>query len=580
MKEFFLEGLNENQKKVCLSHDNLLVTACPGSGKTRTLIHKIGYYLDNSPSIKKIIAITYTNRAADEIIDRLEILGVDYSRVWVGTIHQFCLEFIINRFRMYDSVLSRGYKIIDERVSNSYIDEIAKSMNVKLSFDNRPNLRYDRKFTPLEQNESFRDILAEYRKLLRQKHEIDFEMILLRSYKLLNDNSFICELIKNSFELICIDEYQDTQDLQYAIIEKIYNSNNNKLEINFFGDPNQSIYETLGGYAKSLKEINEEFYDNSFHNMVLNGCYRSPQNIIDFYSNFMVEKYKIISVEGKENGIIKYNTNTSVSDLYIKVAECIKFCLKKGIKPFNICVLAPTWNLLFPFSRQLKSLLPNVPFDSPDITPIKKDPLNVFYNISYLSLTKPSIKKISTRKRISLDILNYLSQYGDINIEPIDLLNFINSNNYTCEKGTEFISYSIIRVLKFLNIDLNSNQTLKEEYNDFIGKIFERLNNDKFQLTDELSDFKNMFMDKAGVVINTIHGVKGEEYDVVISFGLLKSKIPSMFTPLELKDNVANRLLYVMASRCKKILIMISETGRKHYGEYDEPCSYLSDKFR
>ena len=130
-----------------------------------------------------------------------------------------------------------------------------------------------------------------------------------------------------------------------------------------------------------------------------------------------------------------------------------------------------------------------------------------------------------------------------------------------------------------MSIDLNKCASLKKEFEAFFERIHLRLDNKNYQLTDNLTDFRKMFMDKKGVVINTIHGVKGEEYDVVIAFGLLKSKIPFLHTPVEIRDNVANRLLYVMASRCKKDLIMFSESGRTfkngyHY-QVDEPFSYL-----
>lgn len=575
MKESFLVGLNDKQKDVCISHENLLVTACPGSGKTRTLTHKIGFYLENSDSLKSIVAITYTNRAADEIIDRLDILGVDYSRVWVGTIHQFCLEHILNRFKMYDLDLSKGYKIIDERITNNYIQEIAKSINVKISYDNKPNLRKDRKFQYLETNPDFLKIIDIYYEQLREKKEIDFDTILLRSYRILIEKPFVCELIKNNIELLCVDEFQDTQDLQYAIIEKIYNSNTNKMEINFFGDPNQSIYETLGGCSKSLNELNKEFFDASFCERILDGCYRSPQNIIDFYSEFMVTKYNIYSKKD-DVGSIHFSKSIKKDDVYKTIAKIIDYYLKHGVQANDICIIAPTWAFLFPFSKQIKSIMPNVPFDAPDITPIKKDNLNVFYNICYLALTKPSVKRLLFRRKVASDILSRFADYIDFEPNPMDFLNCLNSNDYIGKKGTEFVKRTIENCLNYLKIDLNKWPNLNAEYNNFMNRIYERLNKKDYNLSDDLDDFRNMFMDKDGVVINTIHGIKGEEYEVVIAFGLLNSKVPFTSTPNDIKDNVANRLLYVMASRSKKYLYMISEDGRYLWGgQKDTPCKYL-----
>ena len=89
--------------------------------------------------------------------------------------------------------------------------------------------------------------------------------------------------IRDTIELICIDEYQDTRDLQYAIVEEIANANSNSgFEVNFYGDPNQAIYGSIGGVAKSLAEINNEFSTLKFQECTLNGCYRSTQRIINY----------------------------------------------------------------------------------------------------------------------------------------------------------------------------------------------------------------------------------------------------------------------------------------------------------
>ena len=89
----FLNQLNSQQKQVCTEEKNILLKACPGSGKTRTLTYKLAYLVQKYDSSQKLhFAITYTNRAADEIRDRLEKLDISCSKVWVGTIHQYCLE--------------------------------------------------------------------------------------------------------------------------------------------------------------------------------------------------------------------------------------------------------------------------------------------------------------------------------------------------------------------------------------------------------------------------------------------------------------------------------------------------------
>ena len=125
------EKLSKEQMTICQSEKNLLVKACPGSGKTRTITYKLAYRIEKNPdNLKKLIAITYTNRAADEITHRIEELGIDTERVWTGTVHQFCLEWILERYKMYTKSLNQGFKIIDERVKERYITEILRQFKI------------------------------------------------------------------------------------------------------------------------------------------------------------------------------------------------------------------------------------------------------------------------------------------------------------------------------------------------------------------------------------------------------------------------------------------------------------------
>lgn len=584
MNEAALKQLNTKQQDVCRSRDNLLVTACPGSGKTRTLTHKIAYLIDNETSIKKIVAITYTNRAADEILNRLNQMGIDCSRLWVGTIHQFCLDFILSRFKMYNLSISKSFSIIDEKISKQYVNEIANSLNISISSEHYPNLKFDRNLEYIEKDVSFLKIVKKYYDKLQECKEIDFDMILVHSFKILRKNPTISSIIKNSIELLCVDEYQDTQDLQFAIIEAIYNSNLGiNMQINFFGDPNQAIFTSLGGCAKTIIELNSEFLDSSFKEYIMDGCYRSNQEIINFYSGFMIEQYNIQSLVQNHGNVYYFNGTIDKNNLTLSVAEIVKTYLNKGIDPKDICVVAPTWFFLFPFARDLKKQLPNIPFDAPDITPIKKDPLNFFYKITYILLTRPSTYRFLYRLKMAREILDRASFFSNISIEPVELLNFANSLNDSGENDLIILKSKIKKIIAFLGINLNSTTVIKSEFDNFFDKIQDRLTTYR-DLTCNVGDFEKMFDEKNGIVINTIHGIKGEEYRVVICFGLLNSKIPSSYTDVSMRDSEAKKMLYVLSSRAKNDLILIAETGRKYKknNDYydDAPTPYLVRNIR
>ena len=563
--------VNENQLNIIMNENDLLVKACPGSGKTRTLIYKMAYYLEKNPyNQRKLVAITYTNRAADEMKNRLDALDIPIERLWAGTIHQFCLEWILRRFKMYDKSLSKGFNIIDERIKEIYLNKTLQELHSQYkSYD--INTRYDRKLKLEETNKDIVDIIKVYHELLVSKKELDFDLILGASYRLLKKNNFICQYIKNAIELICIDEFQDTQDLQYAIIEEIMNAeSSHKPQIMFVGDTNQAIYGSLGGIAKELDILNREFSKHQFIELELNGCYRSSQRIIDYYMSFMVDDYIIKSSSSliDYKGVLTFSETIHQNDLYEKIANIILENLKKGIPENEICVVAPVWYFLFPFSNKLKTLLPDVSFDAPDITPIKRDPLNVFYNISRLLLTNPDIKQYNYRRRISREIINRFEEDFNLQLEDInelDLLNLILNSKSDDKRGSLFIINSISNFLDSLKINIEKSDLLEKEYTEFTNKMNDRLNNISYELSDDIDIFKKMFKEREGVVISSCHGIKGEEYETVIAFGLLRGRLPN-WSECGTDNEVENskKMLYVIASRAKKNLYLIAERGRTY----------------
>lgn len=566
------EELSAEQFQICSDHRNLIVKACPGSGKTRTITYKLARRIEESPEkVKKLVAITYTNRAAEEIEERIENLGINTERIWTGTIHQFCIDWIIKRYRMHTVSLNKGFNIIDERVTERYLNEIIASLGYNLYWKDI-DTGFDRNLQLNERSSTDRyRVVKEYHKRLRQNIELDFEQILITAYNILKRNPFAAEDIRNSIELICIDEYQDTRDLQYAIVEEIANSNNNPgFEVNFYGDPNQAIYGSIGGVAKSITEINNEFTTLEFNESSLSGCYRSTQRMIDYYTPFMVDFYKITAkgVNKELNGVIQYNSSLYKDYVCDAIAMLIRELINEGIPANEICVVAPEWGLLYPFSTELQNKLPDIHFDAPDITPIKRDNMNLFYKISKVLLTEPSIKKIGSRNKIASEILTSLDGYSDkpAQYSTMDLLNVLNTfrNSFTGTEGRKYVCEGIMNLLGIMDINLDNSPELKKQFDDFKEKMDFRVENPKFQLTDDLHTFKRMFKEKTGVVINTCHGVKGEEYECVIAFGLVYGKVPNIHVDVSKRDSEANKLLYVIASRAKSRLFLFSESGRRY----------------
>lgn len=549
----FLDKLNPQQKQVCIDEGNILLKACPGSGKTRTLTYKIAYLVEKYIDSKKLnIAITYTNRAADEIRERLEKVETPEDKVWVGTIHQFCLEFIIRPYTMYHKRLRKGYHIIDEYVTKQYIEEIIEELGIDIGYSK-----------PFE----YPEILEKYQKKLLDEKEIDFNDILSISFDLISDKKFIAENISGIIRTILVDEYQDTNELQYKILSSIVKADK-KIQVTFVGDTDQAIYGGLGGVAKTCDELQKEF-GIKFFERKLDGCYRSTQRIVDYYSYFQLKGMKIQAVSDikDEIGCLIYDNTINKSEIFEKIACIVKDELSKGIPETEICIIAPQWWLLFPLSKKMKELLPDVKFDAPDITPIKYDPMNIFYLISKLLFTE-SGKRITSRKRVANEIIEILTEEYKIRLsEQIDsyrVLKVINSIYLTNENGIAYLQEAITKFLVGIGIELSIEASLYKAYEDFMERIKDRVKNN--HLSTDIDVFRQCFKEKEGVVINTFHGVKGEEYTTVIAFGILKGYIPHwdiiINKPIDYQKNETKKLLYVVCSRAKKNLFLFSEQGR------------------
>jgi len=550
-----LLNLSKEQEFVCTSQDNIYLTACPGSGKTLTLTRRLAYLTSQNPLSRKWnIAITYTNRAADEITKRLEMLEIDLSNIWTGTIHQFCMQFIIRPYSMYLSRLSKGFTIIDEYVQREYCFEISKDLGLPFNY-----------FNIFE----YPEIKIAYLARLKTNKEIDFDQILQFSDELVRRNPFICDNISLILNSVLVDEFQDTNALQYNILSQICRLNK-KLNLLFVGDVNQAIFGTLGGIAKSKAELNAMF-DTNFVERSLTGCYRSTQQVIDFYTNFEVSPTGVISVSEikKIRGNLSFTSSVTSGELPRRIAKIILSELSSGVSAEEICVVAPQWQQLFHLSSNLKELLPNVPFDAPDISPIKYDRLNPFYLIARLVFTE-SGKNVSIRKRVATELLTTLHDDFQLQIpngiDSYDILRTINLSLNQNNDGLVILQNSIEAVFQLLKIQFKSEKDLRNMFLRFFEKIQSRVK--KYSMETDYISISKYFKERSGVVLSTIHGIKGEEYTTVIAFSLLNGYLPNwsyiwddIMKPK--RFNETQKLLYVLCSRSKRNIYLFSEKGHK-----------------
>src|SRR6266481_1765995 len=252
--------LNPEQEAAIAAERSVFLVACPGSGKTRTLTYKIASELSNLESDKQwVVAITYTHRAADEIHGRVENLGVETSRLWIGTIHSSCLEWVLKPYAIYHDALKHGFRVINSHDPERLVTELCRPYHSPTISDWDCGHYYTsagRTLTCHVNKQPYvRRILDQYRANLLENRQIDFELVLCCAYELIVQQPSISKLLGSLFSWVLVDEYQDTKEIQYAILASIMKAGQGKVRTFIVGDPNQAIYGSLGGYAITAGEF-------------------------------------------------------------------------------------------------------------------------------------------------------------------------------------------------------------------------------------------------------------------------------------------------------------------------------------
>lgn len=566
-------NLSEEQEAAILENDSVLLIACPGSGKTRTLTYKIAYELSRLGSDKEfVIAITYTNNAADEIKERVELLGVDTSQLWIGTIHSFCIEWILKPYHLYSKRLKHGFKVINSFDSEKILTELCKPYkNEKITYwDCGIIAKTDRFYLTCLDNRkhnSLKKIMGEYFNILEKNKQIDFEQILFYAFELLKVKPVISNILCKLFPFILIDEYQDTKEIQYHIISKILNANKGCSKTLIVGDPNQSIYDSLGGYPMPKEDL-EKLLGFALTPLSLDKNYRSSAAIINYFDYYKTFDTPIIAFGGEKDyqSSITFNSTVSVDELIEEIAQLILFNVEKaGISPNEICIAAPQWVHIASITRKLIIRLPDYSFNGPGMAPFSRDIDNFWFKVSRIVLTEPSPYMYVRRLRWSKEVLNELEAAGvDVsNVTNKEFLRICNSIEINENDGLTYLHFFFEQICQKLKINMSNYPLLEEHYVSFFTSSqnrIQRLIDEGNPFIGEIENFKKVFKQKKGITVSTIHGVKGEEYDTVIGFALLNGYIPH-FNDTNGNEN-SKKLLYVLASRARKNLHLISEKYR------------------
>jgi DNA helicase-2/ATP-dependent DNA helicase PcrA len=587
--------LNPEQEAAVAEERSVFLVACPGSGKTRTLTYKIASELSNLESDKQwVVAITYTHRAADEIHERVENLGVDTSMLWIGTIHSFCLEWVLKPYAIYHDALKHRFRVINSHDTERLVTELCRPYRnpTILDWDCRHYYTSAGRTLTCHVNKQpyVRRILDQYRANLLENRQIDFELVLCFAYELIVQQPSISKLLGSLFSWVLVDEYQDTKEIQYAILASILKAGQGKVRTLIVGDPNQAIYGSLGGYAITAAEFSA-MAGIDLKEMELSRNYRSSDRIVRYFANYNVHATKISSDAKHKDfpSLISFDPVTSRYDLEAELARLIRYNIETvGIAPHEVCVLAPQWVHLASMTRKLVASLPEYSFDGPGMVPFARDIDNFWYKLSKIVLTQASPRVYVRRLRWVGELLAALADAGaDISkLSRKSLLKNCNSIAIAAEDGLTYLEEFFDELFARIGINFRSVPALLEQYDAFFGSSkarIQRLQSEGAEFVGKISMFRKVFESRSGITVSTIHGVKGDEFDAVIAYALLEGMVPNFKDPNP--QDSAKKLLYVICSRARKNLHLIAERDRMRgggRGEYPattvlETCRFTYD---
>ena len=348
-----LEGLNKEQKEAVLHTDGpCLVLAGAGSGKTKVLTTRIANMINDGIYSGNILAITFTNKAAKEMRDRISNM-VENNYAFVGTFHSFGLRVI--RENTEKLGLTSNFTIIDSDDVSSVIKKIMKELDISTK---EYSVSYIRNKISFIKNEMLSDsevdkylnsppekvairVYHEYEKVLKRNNAVDFDDLLKRPVELFMQNDDILDKYQEKYRYILIDEYQDTNEVQYKLVKLLASKYRNLFVV---GDVNQSIYGFRWSNYKNILNFEKDYPDSK--SITLNQNYRSTNNILNAANSVIknnVERKEVNLYSTFGDGVkIKYFRGNDEKDEVKLVIDEIKKLLDEGYDYNDFAILYRT----------------------------------------------------------------------------------------------------------------------------------------------------------------------------------------------------------------------------------------------
>ena len=613
----YMDNLNTNQKKAVMHVDGpCLVLAGAGSGKTKVLTTRIAHLVDKGINSSNILAITFTNKASKEMKERLNKM-LEHNYAFVGTFHSFGVRIIRENYEALG--LDRNFTILDSDDVLMVIKRIMKEKLIDIKeiaptyVRNRISYIKNEMLSAGELNSLFNtaverqvlDIYYEYCNILKKNNSVDFDDLLLLPVKLFKENKLILDKYQDKYKYILIDEYQDTNEVQYKMSKLLADKYNNIFVV---GDPNQSIYKFRGANFRNILNFEKDY--KGVEVVALSENYRSTNNILKI-ANSVIKN----NIERKDNPLFS-SKGEGVKSKYLRAYDAkheitlitseIKKLLNDGYDYSDIGILYRTNTM----SRLAEECLisSNIPY--------KIVGSFYFYNrkeikdlLSYLKLILNNNDDISLRRVINVPKRGIgatsVSKLGD-KAKDMDLsmfdaidsgkeLDFKNMINSIIDESDSVSLTELIDLIlnkSGMLTELKNENTMEAdlrieylmEFKSITAAFEERTGSgsladflEEVSLIADMSEHKD-FDDV--VTLMTVHSAKGLEFKVVFLIGMEEGIFPHSNSFLE-KDGLEEerRLCYVGVTRAMELLYITNAKRRITFGKesINPPSRFISE---
>ncbi|AZU60219.1 DNA helicase PcrA [Neobacillus mesonae] len=617
-----LNGLNPEQQKAVKATDGpLLIMAGAGSGKTRVLTHRIAYLIvEKRVNPYNILAITFTNKAAREMKDRIaKVMGGAAEEIWISTFHSMCVRILR---RDIDRIgFNRNFTILDTTDQQSVIKGILKDKNIDAKkFDPRAILgtissAKNELIDPEEYakmsggyyEQTVSDVYEEYQKRLRKNQALDFDDLIMKTIQLFQRVPEVLEYYQRKFQYIHVDEYQDTNKAQYLLVKLLANRFKNLCVV---GDSDQSIYRWRGADIANILSF-EKDYPNA-NVILLEQNYRSTKRIL-LAANKVIEnnfnrKAKNLWTENPEgNKIVYYRADSEQSEAQFVAGKIKELTRDNKYKLSDIAILYRT-NAQ---SRVMEEVLlkSNIGYQIVGGTKFY-DRKEIKDMLAYLRLISNPDDDISLQRIINVPkrgigassvdkIANFAAMHDISLFQALDSIELLGLSPKITKSAREFrdLIKNYTQMQEFLSVTELVEEVLeKTGYSEMlkaeksleaqsrlenleellsVTKNFEEVNEDKSLvafLTDLalVADIDSMDDEEEkadSIVLMTLHSAKGLEFPVVFLIGMEEGVFPhsrSLMEEAEMEEE--RRLAYVGITRAEQSLFLTNAQMRTLFG--------------